>query len=68
MPPIVHDSIMKEFNRIIKLDNTHPEYFFLINHVSYVVNLPWNKVSTETLDFEKAKKVDDNHFFQIIIV
>lgn len=57
MPKSVHDSIMKEFNRLQEMSINNPEYSVSLQYLSYVVNLPWDKSSVETLDLEKAKSV-----------
>lgn len=57
MPKSVYDTIMKEFNRLLEMNKSHPEYSISLQYLSYVVNLPWNKSSIETLDLEKAKSV-----------
>jgi len=58
MPKPVYDSIMKYFNRLLEMYTGNPDYSVLINYVNYVVKLPWNKSTKETLDLVKAKHVD----------
>lgn len=57
MPNPVNDLIMNEFNKLKEMSGGHPDYSIFLNYVSYVVNLPWNKTTEESLDLEKAKKV-----------
>lgn len=57
MPVSVHDLVMKEFKRLAEMNIFNPDYSIFINHLSYVVNLPWNKSTKETLDLNKAKSV-----------
>lgn len=57
MPASVHDSIMKEFDRLQEMSINNPEYSISIQYLSYVVNLPWSKSSIETLNLGKAKSV-----------
>lgn len=57
MPVSVHNLVMKEFKRLMEMNIGNPDYSVFINHLSYVVNLPWNKSTKETLDLNKAKSV-----------
>ncbi|CAH1738862.1 lon protease homolog 2, peroxisomal-like isoform X1 [Aphis gossypii] len=57
MPIPVHKEIMKEFKRLNEMSTSNPDYSVLINYISYVANLPWNKRTEETLDLEKAKNM-----------
>lgn len=58
MPIPVLQEIMKEFKRLREMSTSNSDYSVFINYISYVANLPWNKRTEETLDLEKAKKVD----------
>lgn len=60
MPMPVNDIIMEEFKKLQGMHTSLADYSVLINYVSYVVNLPWNKSTKETLDLEKAKSVNIN--------
>lgn len=57
MPLPVYDLVMNEFNKLKEMSGCHPDYSIFMNYVSYVVNLPWNKTTEESLDLDKAKKV-----------
>lgn len=57
MPKSVYDIILNEFNRLKLISTISPEYTVMVNYVNYVINLPWNKSTKETLDLEKAKNV-----------
>lgn len=58
MPKPVYDIVIKDFNRLLKINSLQGDYSVYLNYVSYVVNLPWNKSTKETLDLEKARKVN----------
>lgn len=58
MPKPVFDTIMKEFKRLQETNSYHADYPILLDHVNYVVNLPWDQSTQETLDLDKAKNVD----------
>lgn len=60
MPTPVYDVIIKDFNRLLNMNCSHSDYTVFLSHVSYVVNLPWNKTTKETLDLEKARNVNIN--------
>ncbi|XP_025410436.1 lon protease homolog 2, peroxisomal-like [Sipha flava] len=57
MPAPVYDVIIKDFNRLLKMNSFQSDYSVYLNYVNYVVNLPWNKSTKETLDLEKARNV-----------
>lgn len=57
MPKPVHELVMSEFNRLQAISAGNPDYNLLINYLKYVVNLPWNKSTEETLNLEKAENV-----------
>lgn len=57
MPKNVHDFISKEFTIIKGINSTNPDYAIIINYINYVINLPWNKSTKESLDLAKAKNV-----------
>jgi ATP-dependent Lon protease len=58
MPAPVYDVIIKDFNRLLKMNSFQSDYSVYLNYVNYVVNLPWNKSTKETLDLEKARNVN----------
>jgi len=58
MPIPIQKVIMEEFKRLHEMSTSNPDYSVLINYISYVANLPWNKHTNETLDLEKAKDVN----------
>jgi len=48
---------MKEFKNLQSMHSSHSDYSVSLNYLNYVVHLPWNKSTKETLDLEKAKNV-----------
>lgn len=50
--------VIKDFNRLLKMNSFQSDYSVYLNYVNYVVNLPWNKSTKETLNLEKAKNVN----------
>lgn len=63
MPKPVYDSIMVEFNKIQEMNPCISDYSILIQYLNFVVKLPWNISTKETLDLKKAKSVK-NHELQ----
>jgi len=53
---------MKEFEKLQAINSMHSDYPVLLNYLSYVVNLPWNKSTNEILDLDKVKNVSINEF------
>lgn len=58
MPKPVYDSIMAEFNKLQEMNPYIADYSILIQYLSYVVNLPWDISTKETLDLKNAKSVN----------
>ena len=48
---------LKELSRLRKMSSQMPEYSSLRNYLDLVVELPWNKTSTEVVNINKAKDV-----------
>lgn len=66
MPKNVYDFILAEFNRLKAISCNNPDYPVIINYINYVVNLPWNIRTEETLDLENAKLVQS--FTSLIVL
>lgn len=57
MPKPVNDLVMIEFNKLKEMNPRVAEYSILLQYLNYVVNLPWDLRTKETLDLKKAKTV-----------
>lgn len=60
MPPSVVKTALKEIDRIGKMGTSSAEYTIGINHLDYLLSLPWNRSSPDRLNLEHAKKVLDS--------
>lgn len=52
---------MRDLVRLKKMGPFSPETSMLRNYIEFVVELPWNVASSETLDIPKARKVFLKH-------
>lgn len=62
MPKPIYDSILLEFNKLQEMNPYITDYSISIQYLSYVVNLPWDISTKETLDLKKAKSVKIHKF------
>ncbi len=63
MPEAVIDTALKEIDRIGKMGTSSAEYTIGINHIDYLISLPWNRSSPDRLNLENAKEVlDAEHY------
>ncbi len=59
LPDHARKSIIKELNRLEKIDPSIAEYGIGVNYIDFIVDLPWEKMSEENLDLEKAETILD---------
>jgi ATP-dependent Lon protease len=63
LPPDVLKEAERELGRLEKLPPGAPDYNVIRTYLDYVLELPWNKLSEETLNIGNARQVlDDDHF------
>ncbi|HMJ89343.1 MAG TPA: endopeptidase La, partial [Candidatus Acidoferrum sp.] len=54
---------MKEIDRLSQMSPAVAEYTISRNYLDWLLNLPWNKTTADTLDLRRAEKVlDDQHY------
>ncbi len=62
-PPEINEHFNKELNKIMRLNSMAPEYATALSYAELLVDLPWNKYSTDNFNLKKAKKIlDDDHY------
>ncbi len=62
-PDSVREIFEKEMLKLERQNPNSPEYSGQLNYLQFMVDLPWDKCSTDNLDLKHAKKVlDRNHF------
>lgn len=59
LPDIVLDSILAEYENLQGIDPGGPEFNISINYIEFVISLPWNSVTRDDLDLERAEAVLD---------
>jgi ATP-dependent Lon protease len=63
MPKEVEAETLREIERMSKIPLASPEYSVARDYVEWLVVLPWAKVTQDTLDVKKAKKIlDEDHY------
>jgi len=63
LPEDVKNIAFKEIERLQQMSPSVAEYAITRNYLDYLINLPWNKMTEDTLDIEQATKIlDEQHF------
>jgi ATP-dependent Lon protease len=63
MPSQVEKIALKEVERFSKNTSTTSEYTIGINYIEYLVSLPWNKMTEDNLDIDRAEKIlNEQHY------
>jgi ATP-dependent Lon protease len=63
MPPEALEQAKKELKRLERMPDGSGEYSMLRTWLDWMIQLPWNKLDTETIDIENARKVlDEDHY------
>ena len=62
-PDYAAKAFEKELQRLEKINPNAPEYAIELNYAEFMVDLPWDEVSTDNLDLKNAQKVlDRDHY------
>ncbi|MCL5105643.1 MAG: endopeptidase La [Armatimonadetes bacterium] len=63
MPEEVNEKSLKELDRLDKMPYASPEGTVIRNYLDWLISLPWDKRSQESLDIDAAEKVlNADHF------
>jgi ATP-dependent Lon protease len=63
LPADVRKEAERELGRLEKMPSAQPEYNIIRTWLEYVIELPWNKRSEESLDIARARQVlDEDHY------
>ena len=63
MPPDVLKSVSREIDRIAKMGAGSADYTIGINYIDYLVSLPWNRMTDDQLDIDRAAAIlDEAHY------
>jgi ATP-dependent Lon protease len=53
----------QELSRLERIPETSSEYGLTLTYIDWLIALPWNKMTEDVLDIEKAKKtLDEDHY------
>ncbi|XP_037672264.1 lon protease homolog 2, peroxisomal [Choloepus didactylus] len=63
MPEQAHKICVKEIKRLKKMPQSMPEYALTRNYLELMVELPWNKSTTDRLDIRAARILLDNDHY-----
>lgn len=62
-PEEVIEKLTKEISRLEKMSNMSAETGVIRNYIDWLLNLPWNTITTDSLDIEKAEQIlNDDHY------
>ncbi len=62
MPEPVHEKAMKEYHRLAKMPPMSPEVSYINAYLDWLIELPWNTFTKDTIDLKQAKKIlDEDH-------
>ena len=63
MPAEVEKILLKEVDRLEKINPTAAEYTIGLNHIDYVTTLPWNRYTQDNLDIRRAEQIlNSDHY------
>ncbi len=63
MPPEVDKQARKELQRLERMPEGAAEYSMLRTYLDWLIELPWSKLSEETLDLAQARQIlDEDHY------
>ena len=63
MPEPVEEKAYKELDRLDKMPYASPEGVVIRNYLDWLISLPWNARTDESLDLDEAAKVlDEDHY------
>ena len=63
MPSEVEGVTLREIEKLEKTNASATEYTIGINYIEYLSSLPWNTMTDDNLDIERAQKIlDEDHY------
>jgi ATP-dependent Lon protease len=63
MPEEVRKSADRELDRLSKVPQASPEYSVIRTYLDWLVQLPWDKATSDHLDIAQARKIlDEDHY------
>ncbi len=63
LPPEAREAAERELDRLSRMNPASAEYTVARTYIEWLIELPWNKLSEETIDIERARKIlDEDHY------
>lgn len=63
LPKEVEEKVYKEIDRLSKLSPGSAEGGVIRNYVNWILDLPWNKKTKDSIDLKRSKKIlDEDHY------
>lgn len=64
-PQDVMEQAERELRRLSRLHPASPEYSLIVSYVETLAELPWNKITQDNLDLDRAQKILDRDHFDL---
>jgi ATP-dependent Lon protease len=63
MPKEAEDQARKELKRLERMPEAAAEYAMIRTYLDWLIDLPWSKLSPDTIDIAQARRIlDDDHY------
>lgn len=63
LPKKINEKVSKEIDRLSKMSPSSAESNVIRTYVNWILELPWNKQTKDTIDLKKARKIlDEDHY------
>ncbi|MCD6435347.1 MAG: endopeptidase La [Clostridiales bacterium] len=63
LPKKINEKLKKEIDRLSKMSSSSAEGNVIRTYVNWMLELPWNRQTKDTLDLKKARKIlDEDHY------
>lgn len=64
-PKEVREQAERELRRLSRLHPASPEYSVIVSYVETIAELPWNKLTEDNLDLDRAQKILDRDHYDL---
>ncbi|HSG27831.1 MAG TPA: LON peptidase substrate-binding domain-containing protein, partial [Candidatus Krumholzibacterium sp.] len=63
LPEHARDVLIKEWNKLSRMSTSSSEYGVAMNYIDWILDLPWEDQSHDTLDLAQARRIlDEDHY------
>lgn len=67
-PSEVQEKLLKEISRLEKMSNMSAEISVIRNYIDWLLNLPWEQLTVDSLDIEKAETILNEEHYGLVKV